>query len=111
MQYMYIVYIWCILFILIGIYKLCKKAKLKDLKETIGEVVGHKESYSHNDGINYITIIEYEVDNIKYGLEHDYFGPSKKLGKKIKIKYNPNNPKEAYVKNDFSGIVLIISRY
>ena len=94
-----------------GIYKLCKKAKLKDFKETIGEVVGHKQSYSNHNDINYITIIEYEVDNIKYGLEHDFFGTSKRLGKKIKIKYDSNNPKEAYVKNDFSGIALIIMRY
>lgn len=59
--------------------------------------------------VTFSSIIEYEVNGNKYRLVRDVSSSFKqKLGKKIRVMYNPNIPTDSIIKNDFSAIVVII---
>lgn len=58
---------------------------------------------------SYFAIIEYEANGKKYEIQNTIGSDIKgKLGKKMNIRYNPNNPEEAFVQKDIGFIVLII---
>jgi len=59
-------------------------------------------------GPSYYAMIEYQVNGEKYQIFNSVGTDHKgKLGIKKKIKYNPNNPKEAMLVQDWSHILLI----
>ena len=63
----------------------------------------------YDDYINHI-IIEYYVENKKYTFISDGGSNLKqKIGKRIQLKYNPQNPEEVYKKIDDTAICSIIS--
>ena len=58
---------------------------------------------------SYFAIIEYVVDNKKYTIQNTIGSDVKgKIGKKIKIRYNPGKPKEAILNFDKGSLVAII---
>lgn len=103
--------------IVAGVYKQYKHYKKKNLdgfQETTGYVVDYKRNERYNIEydrlqVTFSSIIEYEVNGNKYRLVRDVSSSFKqKLGKKIRVMYNPNIPTDSIIKNDFSAIVVII---
>ena len=112
-----VIYFFGGIFILIGIVIQIKhliKNKFSNYEETLGEVVDYKESWdTDSDGsstLSYFPIIEYEVNGHKYRyVSHTSNNSKNKFGKEIEMKYDPNNPMKAIIKNDFTGLIFIIT--
>lgn len=56
-------------------------------------------------------IITYEVNGTKFDFIGNYYSTTMKVGDKIKIMYNPNNPKEATTKKGLSLAVVILGAF
>lgn len=85
-----------------------KKVYFSGFQETTGTLVDYK-IHSHIDNNTYSKIIEFEVDGQKY--RHVQKASSNIIsiiGKKIKIRYNPENPTDNVMKHEFTGWVFII---
>ena len=60
-------------------------------------------------GAVYASIIQYKVDNKKYEVISNFSSDKKeKKGKTYKVRYNPTNPKEAFITNDRGKITWFI---
>lgn len=56
-------------------------------------------------------IITYEVNGTKFDFVGNCYSTTMKVGDKIKIMYNPNNPKEATTKKGLSLAVVILGAF
>lgn len=95
-------------------YKHYVKRNLENFEEVDGHVSDYEVDYStDSDGnrtIQYTSIIEYEVNSVKYTIKSNHSSNSKqKLGKLVAIKYNPENPEDAIFKNDYTGLIILIA--
>ena len=95
-----------------------ERKKLKEGNPILYKFLSKLEEFSKSQGgadkdedPSYISIIEYVVNGKKYTIEDTIGTDTKsKKGTKVKIKYNPENPKEAILKKDFGswiGVILI----
>ena len=81
--------------------------KLYNLMDTINKM--YPEAKTKDEGPMYFAIYEYEVNDKKYELKATMGSDRKgKIGGKKKIKYNPENPSEAFFKNDFGYLLGIL---
>ncbi len=84
-----------IFFIAYGLYRILKyyiKKFTGNYQEVTGTIVDYK-TRQHNDSTTYSSIIEYEVNGYLYRyVENSSSNIKKRLGKKIKLLYNINNP-------------------
>lgn len=90
------------------------KGNLQNFEEIDGYVVDYEVDYgTDTDGnrtVQYTSIIEYEVNSVKYTIKSKYSSnATPKIGKVIAIKYNPENPEEAIFRNDYSGLIIAIA--
>lgn len=68
-----------------------------------------KQGESDDRGATYASVIQYTVDDKKYEIVSDFSSDRReKKNKKYKVKYNPENPTEAYVSNDRGKILMLI---
>ena len=92
----------------------------KKYKEVDGYVVDYESKYKGRGkfqrALAYGSIIEFDVDGLKYRYSDNfYLFEKEEYGKKVKIKYNPQNPRECRRKSNIytSGskieIMVIIS--
>lgn len=82
--------------------------KSKTYIETTGTVVDYK--YSTNDDGNRLAyiIVEYKVERNSYRLTSiSSSNHPKRIGTKVKVKYNPTNPSDAIFSNDKTYIILL----
>ena len=84
-----------IFFIVYGLYRILKyyiKKFTGNYQEVTGTIVDYK-TRQRNDSTTYSSIIEYEVNGYLYRyVENSSSNIKKRLGKKIKLLYNINNP-------------------
>lgn len=112
---MIVFYIIIIVFISIGLWSFIKdfkKAHTPGFKEVIGTVVDYKRREStDSDGhisVSYSSIIEFEVNGVAYRHVRSSSSSWKQpLGKEVYIMYNPEDPTDNIVKNDFTGLVFV----
>ena len=84
--------IFCIIAGLYNIIKYYIKKFTGNYQEVKGTIVDYKLR-SHNSSTTYSSIIEYEVNGYLYRyVENSSSNIKKRLGKKIKLLYNINNP-------------------
>lgn len=56
-------------------------------------------------------VITYEVNGTKYDFIGNYYSTTMKVGDKIKIMYNQNNPKEETTKKGINLAVVILGAF
>ena len=89
-------------------------------EEVVGSVVGYT-TYTDTDldpasghfetSLLYLPIIEYHVNNEKHLIEYNSSATNlfkKKIGKKVKIMYKKDNPQDAFIKKDYSGLFIFL---
>ena len=103
-----------IFFIAYGLYRILKyyiKKFTGNYQEVTGTIVDYK-TRQHNDSTTYSSIIEYEVNGYLYRyVENSSSNIKKRLGKKIKLLYNINNPVDSVSTSliaIFAGIFFLI---
>ena len=113
--------VFSIIFILIGlvIFIVCSigyvKYNQKEAKyvEITGKVIEIKYEIDEEgaDYSNLVTfVIEYMVDDVNYQIESSNSRIIRFKGTTVHVKYNPNNPEDAYVAEDTnSGLILVIA--
>lgn len=97
-----------IIFLVFPIHRLLVSKKYE---KTIGRI----NYESNNDRADYYRIYEYSVNGIKYktrkfistGNQYPEYEPGEK-NTNVVVKYNPKNPKRAYVEHDFTIIYSVI---
>ena len=98
------------LVIVVGLYNILKyyiKRTNVNYKETIGTVVDYKMR-SDSESTTYSSIIEYEVNGSIYRcVEKSSSSFRKRLGKKVKLLYNINNPTDSMSLELSSSIIFI----
>jgi len=76
--------------------------KIKNYKKTIGEIIDIKKRDSLDpenvDRVIISPIIKYFLNNKEYKFEGKYCSPNSKIGDKIEILYDKDNPKKVCVK-------------
>lgn len=88
--------------------KQIKKSFFSKFKEADGVVVDIKE-FRGSDSTTYSSIIEFQVNGQPYRyVEKVSNSSTEKIGKKIKIKYNPYDPTDCVKKYCFDYIDVII---
>lgn len=90
-----------------------KKSYFSNYIETEGTIVDiqRKEEYDREEGysITYAPVIEYEVNGVMYDFVSKVSSSMKpKLGKKVIMMYNPDNPNKCVKKNDLTGLWFVI---
>ena len=96
-----------------------ERKKIKEGNPILYKFLSKLEEFSKSQGgvdkdeePSYISVIQYVVNGKKYTIEDTIGTDTKsKKGTKVKIKYNPENPKEAILKKDFGswlGIIVIL---
>lgn len=92
----------CIPFVVIGIYEFCKTAKMDNtFVATEGTVVGNAYRATLQDGAAYFPMVEFQTKAGKTESFTDGIGsypPDYKVGVKVKIMYDPDNPQDARIK-------------
>lgn len=87
-----------------------KKVYFSGFEETTGTLVDYK-THTHMDSYDntYSKIIEFEVDGKRYRhVQKASSNIRSKIGKQIKIRYNPEDPTDNVMKHEFTGWVFII---
>ena len=105
-----------IIFLIITIVLIIKTIKHKKIYIAIeGTIVDFYENTNEIRLNQYESkaispIIAYTVNNQQYKFMGNYYSTTMKKGNKIKIMYNPQNPKQAKIKSGlyFSSIILSI---
>ncbi len=90
----------------VGFYK-TEKNKQDTYIETTATVVGYKDCELSDGDTGSRYIAEYKVDRSTYQI--DGMGCTNmpgRIGKKVKIKYNPEDPSEAVFTNDISRFII-----
>ena len=83
-----------------------EQKKHENYLETVAVVTGYEEC-KLDDDIGYRYIATYKIDRDSYQIvSMTCSNVPKKLGKEVKIKYNPNNPSDAVFTNDISRFIL-----
>lgn len=77
--------------------------------ETEAIFVEYYEEYDYSkDEMEYISVAEYEVDGKYYTIEKSSYNYPELIGKKITIKYDPNNPQRAIIDASLSTFIFSI---
>ena len=88
------------------------KEEYKKFVETTATVVEIEEcEITDEDGTTYgeRNVLEYEVNDRKYHItEKSCSTIGKKIGKTMKVKYNPRNPEDAIIPADDIGAAIIL---
>ncbi len=88
------------------------KEKYKDFVETTATVVEIKEcEITDEDGTTSggRNVLEYEVNDRKYQVtEMSCSTFDKSIGKTLKVKYNPRNPKDAIIPSDAKNTAILL---
>lgn len=75
-----------------------QRDKQKDYIVTTGVVYDVEEKYDSEDGYMYSSIIEYVVGGQKYYIDANSWSSfPDRLGKSVKVKYNPDRPSQAII--------------
>ena len=82
--------------------------KSKTYIETTGTVVDYKYSTSDDGNRLAYIIVEYKVERNSYRLTSiSATNHPKRIGTKVKVKYNQDNPSDAIFSNDKTYIILL----
>jgi len=91
-----------ILFIVSGVLFYKDFSKIKNYEKTTGEIIDIKKRDSLDpenvDRVIISPIIKYFLNNKEYKFEGKYCSPNSKIGDKIEILYDKDNPKKVCVK-------------
>ena len=81
-----------------------QEKKTKNYVEIEGKVVDHVDKVD-DDGVLYAEVVEYVVNDQEYKVVNNvYTNKPKEIGETIKVRYNPDNPKEAVIDSNFLNI-------
>ncbi len=103
-----------IIFLIITIILIIKLIKRnKEYIEDVGTITDFHKSTNEMRLNDYETeaispIITYEVNGIKYDFIGNYYSTTMRIGDKIKIMYNKNNPKKVTTKKGLNLAVVIL---
>ena len=106
-----------IIFLIITIILVIKLVKRnKEYVEGIGIITDFHKNTNEMRLNGYETeavspVITYEVNGTKYDFIGNYYSTTMKVGDKIKIMYNQNNPKEATTKKGLNLAVVILGAF
>lgn len=87
-----------------GIYKYYRYVNMKDFPYVIGTMDSYENILTYNDNNVKKPIITYTINDVTY--RKNATG-NFEFGKRIKVYYDPDNPKNAILEND-TGVVSII---
>ena len=83
--------------------------KNKTFIEVNATVIDYKDTYDEDGDLLRAIIVEYEVDGTNYRKTSSSSTTNPEtLGSTVKVKYNPNDPKDIIWPNDTSNIILPI---
>lgn len=86
-----------------GIYKFYKYVNMKDMPYVIGTMDSYEDILTYDNNVKK-PIITYTINDVTYRKN----GTGKfEFGKKIKVYYDPDNPKDAILETD-NGVAWII---
>lgn len=106
-----------IIFLIITITLIIKLIKRnKEYVEDVGTITDFHKNTNEMRLKDYETealcpVITYEVNGTKYDFIGNYYSTTMKVGDKIKIMYNQNNPKEATTKKGLNLAVVILGTF
>lgn len=106
-----------IIFLIITIILIIKLIKRnKEYVEGVGTITDFHKNTSEMILNDYETeaispVITYEVNGTKFDFIGNYYSTTMKVGDKIKIMYNQNNPKEATTKKGLNLAVVILGTF
>lgn len=106
-----------IIFLIITIILIIKLIKRnKEYVEGIGTITDFHKNTNEMRLNDYETeaispVITYEVNETKFDFIGNYYSTTMKIGDKIKIMYNQNNPKEATTKKGLNLAVVILGAF
>ena len=106
-----------IIFLIITIILIIKLIKRnKEYVEGVGTITDFHKNTNEMRLKDYETeaispVITYEVNGTKFDFIGNYYSTTMKIGDKIKIMYNQNNPKEATTKKGLNLTVVILGAF
>lgn len=106
-----------IIFLIITIILIIKLIKRnKEYVEGVGTITDFHKNTNEMRLNDYETeaispVITYEVNETKFDFIGNYYSTTMKIGDKIKIMYNQNNPKEATTKKGLNLAVVILGAF
>lgn len=106
-----------IIFLIITIILIIKLIKRnKEYVEGVGTITDFHKNTNEMRLNDYETeaispVITYEVNETKFDFIGNYYSTTMKIGDKIKIMYNQNNPKEATTKKRLNLAVVILGAF
>lgn len=106
-----------IIFLIITIILIIKLIKRnKEYVEGVGTITDFHKNTNEMRLNDYETeaispVITYEVNETKFDFIGNYYSTTMKIGDKIKIMYNQNNPKEATTKKGLNLAVVILGTF
>lgn len=87
-----------------GIYKYYRYVNMKEFPYVIGTMDSYENILTYNDNNVKKPIITYTINDVTYRKNGT---GNFEFGKRIKVYYDPDNPKNAILEND-TGVVSII---
>lgn len=106
-----------IIFLIITIILIIKLIKRnKEYVEGVGTITDFHKNTNEMRLKDYETeaispVITYEVNGTKFDFIGNYYSTTMKIGDKIKIMYNQNNPKDATTKKGLNLTVVILGAF
>lgn len=106
-----------IIFLIITIILIIKLIKRnKEYVEGVGTITDFHKNTNEMRLKDYETeaispVITYEVNGTKFDFIGNYYSTTMKIGDKIKIMYNQNNPKDATTKKGLNLTVVILGSF
>lgn len=105
-----IISVFAIIFLLVGVgCTIAEKHKAKGYSETEGVLVNFKREESYSDDksdVYYTGVYEYVVNGQKYEGSPKKLSDKDSFKKKVKVKYNPDNPSEYVISADWNVMYI-----